>query len=140
VQLSEGIANPLQAVRVPEGSGPQNARQSTCASVTVSPTHTPTLPTPSHPPGNYWHSSLLDGIEPATFRLVAQYLNQLQVYVPPPPPLPQMCNSKFKIKIRQWFIRTKSLTQYNVHRNSCYSIAKKHLLLKTILVLRVMSV
>ena len=94
---------PGEALRVPGGWGSQISRQSTHeGGKVVSPTHRPPLP-----PRKYsWYSFLLEtestpgatvrpeglcqwkipmtlGIEPATFRLVAQCLNQLRQRVPP---------------------------------------------------------
>jgi hypothetical protein len=68
---------PGQALRVPRGSGSQISRQSANeGGEFVSPTHRPPLP-----PGNIPMTP--SGIEPATFRLLAQCLNQLSHRLPP---------------------------------------------------------
>ena len=104
LQVKQSHYSPGQALRVPVGWGSQISRQSTheCDKI-VSPTHWPSLT----PPKKYsWYSFLLEaestpmaivrpeglcqwkipktpmGFEPATFRLVAQCLNQLRHLVP----------------------------------------------------------
>ena len=90
---------PVQALRVPGGWGSQISWQSAYeVGKVVSPTHRPSLPPPTMKYS--WYSFLLEaewipvrpewwtipmtpsGIEPATFRLVAQCLNQLHHRVP----------------------------------------------------------
>ena len=99
-KVKQSHYRPRQALRVPGGWGSQISRQSIHkGGKVVSPTHRPPLP-----PRKYsWYSFLLEaesnpgpeglcqwkipmtpsGIEPATFRLVAQCLNQLRHRVPP---------------------------------------------------------
>ena len=103
-KVKQSHYRPGQALRVPGGWGYQISRQSAReGGKVVSPTHRPSLP-----PRNYsWYSFLLEtestpgpqcgqkdyvneklqwhhrGIEPATFWLVAQCINQLRHRVPP---------------------------------------------------------
>jgi len=99
-KVKQSHYSPGQALRVPGGWGSQISRQSAHeGDKVVSPTHRPPLPPRKHS----WYSFLLEaestpgpgfcqwkipmtpsGIEPLTFRLVAQYLNQLRHRVPRP--------------------------------------------------------
>ena len=100
VKVKQSHYRPGEVLRVPGGWGFQISRQSTHTDgKVVSPTHRP----PLRPRKYSWYSFLLEaestvvrteglchwktpmtisGIEPATFRLVAQCLNQLQHPVP----------------------------------------------------------
>ena len=87
-KVKQSMYRPRQALSVPGGWGSQNSRQSAhevCK--VVSPTHRPPLP-PSpraivRPEGLcQWRIPMTpSGIEPATFRLVAECLNQLRYRV-----------------------------------------------------------
>ena len=95
VKVKQSLYRPGQALRVPGGWGSQISRQSAHeGGKVVSPTHRPHL----HPSKYSWLSFLLEaesvpgplrhsditkwGIEPATFRVVAQCLNQLLHHIP----------------------------------------------------------
>ena len=102
-KVNQSHYRPGQAQRVPGGWGSQISRQSAHeGGKVVSPTHRPPLP-PGNIPGTHFcyrlnrpqgHSAAEglcqwkfpktpSGIEPATFRLVAQCLNQLRHRIPP---------------------------------------------------------
>ena len=95
-KVKQSNYRPGQALRVPAGWGSQISRQSAHeGGKVVSPTHCPPLP-PESIPGTHFcyrlsrpqgHSATgipiaPSGIEPATFRLVVQCLNQLRYGVP----------------------------------------------------------
>ena len=97
LRVKQSHYRPGQALRVPGGRGSQISRQSAHeGSKFVSPTHRPPLPPGnvpsihfcyrlSQPQGSSAAGRIMSpsGIEPATFRLVQQCLNQLRHRVPP---------------------------------------------------------
>jgi len=100
VKVKQSHYKPGQALRVPGGWGSQISRQSAHGGgKVVSPTHRPPLSPGNIPGTHFWvdpkaivrpeglcewkHPMTASGIKPATFRLVAQCLNQLRHCVPP---------------------------------------------------------